>query len=165
MVKLTDPRLFVGATVAAFLGTAPLAAQDSLRVPGRNFQAKISESHIVASQGQDESFQSIAVAIWGQPRTVRLVSGQFNADPELEYLVISRSAGSGPYYRMQIIASRPFGIFVWSYPSCGAPRIEPPRIALGVCAGEAGAAGTAIPMYSWYRLTDGGLELEAQRSR
>lgn len=90
-----------------------------------------------------------------------MLDAQLDGDPELELVVISRNPGSGPYYRLQIVASRPSGILSWSYPSCGRPRVEPPRIALGDCSGETGgAAGTADPAYRWYSFGDRGLAPE-----
>ena len=55
-----------------------------------------------------------------------------DADPEREYVVISRGLGTGPYYRLQIIDFREDGILTWSYFSAPMPRLEKGTIYLGV---------------------------------
>jgi hypothetical protein len=146
---------------AVWLAAAtPILAQSPALGAARQFRVALTATQIVVSQGQDETLQRVVVDIWGrlrEPGTLRTASVQLDGDPELEFLVVSRNDGTGPYYRLQLVASRPAGILVWSYPSCGAPRIEAPRVALGQCPGGAGAAGTAVPRYRWYRFTDQGL--------
>lgn len=150
--------------LSAVLATAtPLLAQSPAPGSPRKFQVAVTATQIVASQGQDETLQRVVVDIWGrlrEPGTFRTAAVQLDGDPELEFLVISRNDGTGPYYRLQLVASRPAGILTWSYPSCGAPRIEAPRVALGKCPGRAGAAGTAVPEFRWYRFSDHGLTPE-----
>lgn len=142
--------------------SSPALAQVPAQSEPRQFQAVVTATQIVARQGQDESFQRVAIDIWGRlrdPERFRTFSAQLDGDPALEFLVISRNEGTGPYYRLQIVASRPDGILVWSYASCGKPRIEERRIALGECAAGVGSA-EAVPVFRRYQLTDSGLVRE-----
>jgi len=153
---------FFARLIVLVAASSPLAAQLPTRGEPRHFQAEVTATQIVVSQGQDESFQRVAVDIWGRlrdPDRFRTLSAQLDGDPELEFLVISRNQGTGPYYRLQIVASRQDGILVWSYASCGMPRVETGRIALGECAAGLGSAET-VPTFRSYRLTDSGLVAE-----
>ncbi len=147
------------------IAASPLLAQATqTSVPSRHFQASVTSNQIIAHQGQDESLQRVAVTIWGSlrdPAFFHTMSIQLDEDPELEFVVVSRNPGSGPYYRLQIVASREAGILTYSYPSCGRPKAEGTRIALGQCP-SGGAAGTAVPTFRWYRFTDHGLVEETR---
>ena len=76
-------------------------------------------------------------------------------DPEREYIVISRSPGTGPYYKLQIIDFPPEGILTWSFDSMGRPKIEDRKILLGDPQKYQGAA--TIPRYRSFTYTKGGL--------
>lgn len=117
--------IWIGVLVVGLTGSPLVAQVASTTQDERNFRAEVVGSEIVAIQGRDESLQSVRVAIWGQlrdPGRLRTREVQLDDDPELESVVVSRNAGTGPYYRVQIVSSRPFGILIWSYPSCGSPR-------------------------------------------
>ena len=123
----------------------------------RNITASIEDGWILASQGSDESLQSVRIQIWGSSR----ISGQFHQlddDPEREYVVSSRGIGSGPYYRLQIVDFLPDGILTWSYESAGAPRVEDGFVYLGELIGGYIGAATA-PKFRKHRFSNIGLSL------
>ena len=137
-------------SVAVLLVALPSAASAD-----RNITASIQDRWILASQGSDESLQSVRIQIWGSSR----ISGEFHQlddDPEREYVVSSRGIGSGPYYKLQIVDFQPDGILTWSYDSAGAPRIEDGFIYLGeLVDGYTGAATS--PSFRKYSLSVNGL--------
>lgn len=149
----------------AWLMPRSAAAQTPQVAPTRSFQARVDGTRVVANQGVDDNRLEVTVEIWGvlrDPAHFLTREVQLDSDPELELVVVSRQDGSGPYYRLQIVASRPDGIQTWSYASCGQPRLDPPRVGLGACTGDAGAAGTAAIDLEWYRLTSEGLARAAR---
>lgn len=89
----------------------------------RNVSAQLKDGWIIVAQGNDENFQQVKVKVWGADR----IAGKFyqlDADPEKEFVVISRGIGTGPYYKLQIIDFLANGILTWAYSSSGAPKIE-----------------------------------------
>ena len=112
----------------------------------------------VAGQGRDETRQLVRVWIWGsfwEPAFIQRHFEQLDDDPEREYIVISRSPGTGPYYKLQIIDFPPEGILTWSFDSMGRPKIEDRKILLGDPQKYQGAA--TIPRYKSFTYTKGGL--------
>jgi hypothetical protein len=120
-----------------------------------NISAEIQDGWIIASQGNDESSQIVKVKVWGANH----ITGEFyqlDIDPEMEYVVVSRGIGSGPYYKLQIIDFRPNGILTWSYDSSGVPRVENGVIQLGsLPRGYQGAA--TKPVYDAFSFSVKGL--------
>ncbi len=79
-----------------------------------------------------------------------------DADPEREYVIISRGLGSGPYYKLQIIDFREDGILTWSYDSMPTPRVENGTIFLSVSRDY--DEMRTNPKYGAYRYTADGLK-------
>ena len=136
-------------------------ASDKVIAP-TNIQVNINGPWLVASQGADETFQQIKVVI-----TARKFFGddlklevsdfyQIDNDQEKEYIVISRSPGTGPYYKIQIIDFKPNGILTWSYDSSGIPKIEGKNISLGSLPHGYRGAATEYE-YHKYLFTEAGL--------
>lgn len=101
-LALVDP-------VCARNATAQSAEHIRVQASSRQLQVLVTATQIVASQGNDETLQRVAVDIWGRLRdssTFRVVRAQLDGDPEIEVVVVSRNEGTGPYYRLQIVASR-----------------------------------------------------------
>lgn len=128
-----------------------------------NVKVAIEDSWLVASQGSDESLQTVRVAIWARhvfakPELPLPMAGfqQLDDDPEEEYVVASRGPGTGPYYVIQIIDFRADGIVAWSYESRGAPRVEGGIVVLGELPEGYQGVGTN-PTEQRYRLTASGL--------
>ena len=117
--------------------------------------ARIEDGWIIASQGKDESLQIVRVKVWG-PERVTGAFYQLDSYPKLEYVVVSRGLGTGPYYKLQIIDFRANGILTWAYDSSGGPRIEDGVVSLGYLPdGYQGAATMAV--YEEYEFTVEGL--------
>lgn len=138
-----------------------LAAQAGGQTPERQalrgIPASIDGRWLEVSQGRDESAQRIRVAIWGRLREPGFFEHgfrQLDGDPELEYIVVSRNEGSGPYYRLQIIDFLTDAIAAWSYASFGRPRIEGGVIELG----RGNPQGAREPVYSGHAFTPAGLK-------
>ena len=76
------------------------------REPIRDIRVRIEGQWVVAGQGRDETAQTVRVKIWGpvlEPSSFierPFIKGfeALDADPEREYVVISRGLGTGPYY-------------------------------------------------------------------
>ena len=110
------------------------------REPIRDIRARIDGQWVLAGQGRDETAQRVQLKIWGpvlEPSTYierPVIKGfeALDADPEREYVVISRGLGTGPYYKLQIIDFREDGILTWSYYSAPVPRVKDGTIFLGV---------------------------------
>lgn len=118
--------------------------------------ASIEGRWIHASQGQDEDAQEVRIRIWGAT-SVTGAFHQLDEDPEKEFVVISRSQGSGPYYKVQIVDFQPQGILTWSYDSSGKPRLKGLAIYLGKLP-KGGYQGAATnPKYHAYSLSTNGL--------
>ena len=145
-------------SLAISVALAQLPDTDVERESVRDIHVYLDGDWIVAGQGRDETRQLVRVWIWGslrEPPFFQIRFRQLDDDPELEYIVISRNSGTGPYYKLQIIDFLPEGILTWSFDSMGTPRIEDRRILLGD-AQEYQGAGT-IPRYKSYTYTKGGL--------
>ncbi len=130
--------------------------------PGE-LDVSVEDGWVVAAAGRDESAHQVRVKIWGAWLQEASLA-QLDLDGEKEFVVISRSTGTGPYYRLQIIdfqcqgsgAEANWGVLAWSYSSEGRPRIESGKVFLG----EVSADRRAVhgpPNYRPYRLTPGGL--------
>ena len=138
---------------------------DVEREPVRDIRVHLEDGWIVAGQGRDETGQLVKVWIWGtfwEPAFIQRRFEQLDDDPEREYIVISRSPGTGPYYKLQIIDFPPEGILTWSFDSMGTPRIEDGMILLGDAQQYLGDAqqyegAATIPRYRVYTYTKGGL--------
>lgn len=124
-------------------------------VCGQDISVRLEEGWVTASRGRDDTLLMVRVKIWGTTR----ITGEFHqldADPEQEFVLVSRGTGTGPYYRLQIIDFRPNGIASWSYASSGMPRIENGHVLLGTLPdGYQGAA--TQPAYARYGLSVTGL--------
>lgn len=89
---------------------------------------------------------------------------QLDSDPEEEFFVISRTTGTGPYYRIQILDFRhgaedpegSWGVLAWSYYSDGKPKIEDGRVLLGEIPVDRWS-NKGPPNYRPHRLTTDGL--------
>ena len=158
--------LSTGFVLGLFFAAGCLLAQGPMgweREPIRDIRARVEGQWVVARQGRDETAQEVRVKIWGpvlEPSTFierPLTKGfeSLDADPEREYVVISRGLGSGPYYKLQIIDFREDGILTWSYYSAPAPRVENGTIFLGVSRDY--DEMRISPKYKAYRYTAGGL--------
>jgi len=134
------------------------------REPIRDIRVRVEGQWIVAGQGRDETAQEVRVKIWGpvlMPSTFvkrPVIKGfeALDADPEREYVVISRGLGTGPYYKLQIIDFRKNGILTWAYYSAPAPRVENGTIFLGVSRDY--DEMRINPKFQAYRYTSRGLE-------
>ena len=69
---------------------------------------------------------------------------------------MSRLAGTGPYYRLQIVDFTGDGITTWSYASDGAPTFDGAIVSLGSMDGGYQGAATQT-RYRRHRLTPTGL--------
>ncbi len=155
MMKLLPVALGLLAISAAL---AQLPDSDVERESVRDIHVYLNGDWIVAGQGRDETRQLVKNAIWGTLRESPFFQRRFEQlddDPEREYVVISRSPGTGPYYKLQIIDFPPQGILTWSFDSMGHPRIEDRKILLGDAQEYRGAA--TVPRYKSYAYTTGGL--------
>jgi hypothetical protein len=126
----------------------------------RKVSARLQDGWIIASQGKDEDFQEVRVKICGSEE----ITGDFyqlDADPEKEFVVISRGTGTGPYYKLQIIDFLPNGILTWAYDSSGAPYIKNGYIFFGYLPnGYQGSATKAV--YKKYKFSTNGLTQEKE---
>ena len=137
---------------------AQLPDTDVERESVRDIHVYLDGDWIVAGQGRHETRQLVKIWIWGsfwEPAFIERRFEQLDDDPEREYVVISRSPGTGPYYKLQIIDFPPQGILTWSFDSMGHPRIEDRKILLGDAQEYRGAA--TVPRYKSYTYTMGGL--------
>jgi len=139
---------------ATALAVAQVRAQATDPVSGA--RARVDGAWLRFDVGADETAQSLQLRIWGTLREPTFFSHgfqQLDDDPELEYVVISRNEGTGPYYKLQILDLRPHGILTWSYDSYEPPTIARAGVELG-SRPEPGRPSTRVP----YRLTPQGLE-------
>ncbi len=130
-----------------------------------DLEVKVQGAWLHVSRGNDEERQEVRMAIWAReafgadlPLTLHGFH-QLDDDPEREYVVVSRSPGTGPYYRLQIVDLPPHGISTWSYHSGGKPRIEGSQVFLGRLKNGYESAATQVE-YSAYKFTPEGLVLE-----
>ena len=127
----------------------------SINLGGDAPTATIEAGWIIAAQGNDETSQVLRVKIWGSlPQEDRFV--QLDQDPELEFVVISRNSGTGPYYKLQIHDFVKHGVLTWSFDSMGRPKIENRFVWLGDQIPYEGA-GT-VPSYRKYAYSTAGLQ-------
>jgi len=106
--------------------------------------------------GTDETDQVLQLRVWGTLRDSTFFwhgFQQLDEDPELEYVIVSRNEGTGPYYKLQIVDLQPNGILTWSYDSYERPKAVRGTIELGSHP-QAGGSTTWVA----YRLTSHGLE-------
>jgi len=90
---------------------------------------------ITFTRGRDESLFEMRVRIWGTERDSAFFEhgfGQLDQDDDREYLIISRNAGSGAYYQVQILDPTAQGVLVLQHESHGRPRILRGSLELGV---------------------------------
>ena len=133
-----------------------LAGQETGQDPGTGARATLLGDWVELSVGTDETSQSVRVKVWGALRDSSFFRHgfmQLDDDPPLEYAIISRNEGTGPYYKLQIVDLRPDGILVWSYDSYERPTLARSEVTLGQP-----PVGDAAPVRRRYRLTPLGLE-------
>lgn len=136
--------------------TAGPLAQDVARDPAAGGRATLRGDWLLFETGADETAQAVQVRVWGSLRDPAFFSHgfkQLDQDAPLEYVIISRNAGSGPYYKLQIIDPQPQGILTWSYDSYERPTFAAQGVELGVPPRNGGPATRAI-----FHLTPRGLE-------
>lgn len=144
------PGLYIVALSAVLLG-AKSHAEDLQCDWQVDTRVTIGDGWIDIEQGRDENSERLKLAVSG-PESVSAACEHLDDDDDLEVIVTSRGAGTGPYYRMQIIDFRPHGVLTWSYASNGMPKLENRRVLLGVLPlGYQGAATT--PVYNAYQYT------------
>ena len=61
-----------------------------------------------------------------------------------EVIIVSRSEGTAPCYRLQIVDFEANGIHTWSYPSDGKPEVNGRQIGLGRMDGGYQGAATTV---------------------
>lgn len=150
----------VGLLVCAASGRISIGAQRS-QEPLSGARATMVGDWVHFEFGADETAHAIQVRVWGSLRDASFFTHgfqQLDSDPHLEYVIISRNAGTGPYYKLQIIDQVPNGILTWSYDSYGRPHIAGTSVDLGVPPQGDGASVSAR-----YHLTPRGLEPGAQQ--
>lgn len=150
----------LGLLVCATSGPISISAERS-QEPLSGARATMVGDWVHFEVGADETAHEIQVRVWGSLRDASFFAHgfqQLDTDPEMEYVIISRNAGTGPYYKLQIIDQVPNGILTWSYDSYGRPRIAGTSVDLGVP-----PQGSRPSVSARYHLTPRGLEPGAQQ--
>ncbi len=149
-------RLLPGLAAIMLLPAAVMGRQAS---PPGKLRVEVDGGWLVAHVGTEDAGQVVRVAIWGSLRDSTFFEAgyrQLDDDADLEYVVISRNPGSGPYYALQILNVLPDGLASRLYHSDGRPRISGRQIELGkLTNGYQGAASQ--PVYTRYQLGPRGL--------